>query len=79
MKQVTIQQIRNGHKISSIKMNLPDDIEYFREIHQCFQNNCPRDQINFIIDSNIIFGKMPFDPFRRLRLSKYNYKFKVSV
>lgn len=79
MKQVTIQQIRNGHQISSIKMNLPDDIKYIREIHQCFQNNCPRDQINFIIDSNIIFGRMPFDPFRRLRLKKYNYKFKVAV
>jgi hypothetical protein len=28
MKQVTIEQIRNGRKISSIEMNFPDDMDY---------------------------------------------------
>lgn len=60
-------------------MNFPDDIEYIREIHQCFQNNCPADQINFILDSGILLGRIPFDPFRRLRLKKYTHKFKVVV
>jgi hypothetical protein len=79
MKQVTIEQIRSGRKISSIKMNFPDDIEYIREIHQCFQNNCPTDQINFYFDSSVFVGRMPYDPFRRLRLKKYTHKFKVAV
>jgi hypothetical protein len=79
MKQVTIEQIRSGRKISSIKMNFPDDIEYIREIHQCFQNNCPTDQINFYFDSGVFVGRTPYDPFRRLRLKKYTHKFKVAV
>jgi hypothetical protein len=79
MKQVTIEQIRNGRKISSIEMNFPDDIDYIKEIHQCFQNNCPTDQINFIFDSTILLGRMPMDPFRRLRLKKFTHKFKVAI
>jgi len=79
MKQVTIEQIRNGRKISSIEMNFPDDVEYIKEIHQCFQNNCITDQINFYLDSGVILGKIPFDPSRRLRLKKFTHKFKVVV
>jgi hypothetical protein len=79
MKQVIIEQIRNGRKISSIEMNFPDDINYIREIHQCFQNNCPTDQINFYLDSDVILGRIPFDPLRRLRLKKFTHKFKVAI
>jgi hypothetical protein len=79
MKQVTIEQIRNGRKISSIEMNFPDDMNYIREIHQCFQNNCPTDQINFYLDSDVILGRIPFDPLRRLRLKKFTHKFKVAI
>jgi hypothetical protein len=79
MKQVTIEQIRNGRKISSIEMNFPDDMNYIREIHQCFQNNCPTDQINFYLDSDVILGRIPFDPLRRLRLKKFTHKFKVTI
>ena len=79
MKQVTIEQIRNGRKISSVEMNFPDDINYIREIHQCFQNNCPTDQINFYLDSGVLIGRIPFDPFRRFRLKKYTHKFKIAV
>ena len=79
MKQVTIEQIRNGRKISSIEINFPDDIEYIKEIHQCFQNNCLTDQINFYLDSGVILGRIPFAPSRRLRLKKFTHKFKVVV
>jgi NRPS condensation-like uncharacterized protein len=78
---VKVTQISNGAVKSSIEINLPDDLEYIKEIHQCFQSNFSNCQINFYWKNNFLLGVCPNDLIR-IRKTKYKpfiHKFKVAV
>lgn len=79
--KIKVTQILNETVVSSIEINLPDDLEYIKEIHKCFQNNFPNCQINFYWRNNFLLGQCQYDliSIRRNRLKAYIHKLKVAV
>lgn len=79
--KIKVTQILNQTVVSSIEINLPDDLDYIKEIHKCFQNNFPNCQINFYWRNNFLLGQCPYDLIstRRNRLKAYIHKLKVAI
>jgi len=79
--KIKVNQVRNNELINSIEMNLPDDMEYIKEVHLCLQKQCKDSQINFYWGNNFILGRSPNQAakIRRKILQIYNHKFKVAV